>query len=76
MLAFGSSVLHEVGIGRQESSLLPAVTQPLVVDDVAAPRQTAQEPSDEPGMGEWEYGSMGMGLERAETLSVMRWVQS
>ena len=59
-------ILHEVSLGRQKSPLLPAVIQPLVVDNVASSGQAAQELDrttdlGNEGTGNGEMGNEGMG---------------
>ena len=43
MLAFSGPVSDEVRLSRQEPIMLPALTQPLVIDNVTATRETTQE---------------------------------
>ena len=43
MLALSGPVSDEVRLSRQESVMLSTLTQPLVIDDVTASRETTQE---------------------------------
>ena len=61
MLSLSGPVLHEVSLGRQKSSLLPAVIQPLVVDNVASSGQAAQELDRTTDLGNEGMGNGEMG---------------
>ena len=66
MLFLSGPIFHRVSLGSQKSSLLPAVIQPLVVDNVASSGQAAQELDrttdlGNEGTGYGEMGNEGMG---------------
>ena len=68
MLSLCGPVFHGVSLGSEKSSLLPAVIQPLVVDNVASSGQTAQELDrttdlGNEGMEKWGMRERGMGNE-------------
>ena len=68
MLFLSGPIFHGVSLGSQKSSLLPAVIQPLVVDNVASSGQAAQELDrttdlGNEGTGNGEMGNEGTGNE-------------
>ena len=63
VLSLSGPVLHEVSLGRQKSPLLPAVIQPLVVDNVASSGQAAQELDRTTDLGNEGTGNGEMGNE-------------
>ena len=63
MLSLSGPIFHEVSLGSEKSSLLPAVIQPLVVDNVASSGQAAQELDRTTDLGNkgMENGEIGNG---------------